>query len=290
MNTNRRNFLKGLASVAAAATPGLAGAAGDHELPDDAVGMLYDTTRCIGCKACVVACKEANGMPADTRQDDLYDMPMSLNDRTRNIIKLYKGDDQESFMKQQCLHCVDPGCVSACMIGSLQKREHGIVSWDASRCIGCRYCQLACPYEIPKFEWDDTRPQIIKCELCSHRIKDGGEPACCEVCPREAVIYGRRDELLAEAKRRLREHPGRYVDEVYGEHEAGGTQVLYLSHVPFEKLGLPRLGDQAVGKMSREIQHGIYKGFIAPVAVYGVLGAVMIRNRRQEEQKDQDPS
>jgi Fe-S-cluster-containing dehydrogenase component len=291
MTENRRDFLKGLvtigATAAAAASPIPAFAAGERKAPDDAVGMLYDTTLCIGCKTCVVACKEANDMPVDDRLDPLYDMPTGLNDRTRNVIKLYQEGDRRSYMKQQCMHCIDPGCVGACMIGSFQKREHGIVTWDPEHCIGCRYCQLACPYEIPKFEWDDRTPQLVKCEMCNHLIAEGGQPACCEVCPREAVIYGKYTDLLEEAHRRLRDHPGRYVDHVYGEHEVGGSQVLYLSHVPFEKLGLPAFSDKPVGRITREVQHGIYKGFVAPVALYAILGGVMLRNRRQNRREQE---
>ena len=209
--------------------------------PADAVGLLYDTTRCIGCKTCVVACKEANDLPADNRQNPLHDAPTALNDRTKNIIKLYKGEDgRSSYFKQQCMHCVDPACVGACMIGALQKREHGIVTWDSNRCIGCRYCQVACPFNIPKFEWESRTPRIIKCELCNHRLAEGKEPACTEVCPREAVVYGTREELLAEAHRRIEENPGRYVEKVYGETDGGGTQCLVLSHVEFGEARAPR--------------------------------------------------
>ncbi len=287
MSVDRRNFLKGLvtigASVTAAAAPIPVQAAEARKAPEDAVGMLYDTTLCIGCKACVVACKEHNDMPVDDRLDPLYDMPTKLSDRTRNIIKLYQEGDRRSYMKQQCMHCIDPGCVNACMIGSFKKREYGIVTWSPDHCIGCRYCHLACPYEIPKFEWDKRVPRLIKCELCNHRIAEGNGPACCEVCPRHAVIYGPYAELLEEARRRLRDHPGRYIDHIYGEKEAGGSQVLYLSHVPFEKLGLPTLSEKPVGQVVREVQHGIYKGFVAPVALYAILGSVMLRNRRQNQ-------
>jgi ferredoxin len=174
------------------------------------------------------------------------------------------------------------------MIGSLQKREHGIVTWDPNRCIGCRYCQVACPYEIPKFQWDSRAPKIIKCELCNHRLAEGLEPACCEVCPREAVIYGKYEDLLAEARQRQQDHPGRYVDHIYGEHDGGGTQVLYLSHVPFEKLGLPTLGEEPTGKLNREVQHGIYQGFIAPTVLYAALGTVMLVNRRRNRAAGKD--
>jgi len=282
MDKSRRSFLMGVAyagaTVAGSAVPAIAD--DKREAPADAVGMLYDTTLCIGCKTCVVACHEANDLPPDNRQDALHDAPTALNDRTKNIIKLYAEDGVRSYVKQQCMHCVDPACVGACMIGALQKREYGIVTWEANRCIGCRYCQVACPYNIPKFEWDSAAPRIIKCELCNHRLAEGKIPACCEVCPRAAIIYGTREELLAEAKRRLAENPDKYVPQIYGEHDGGGTQVLYISHVPFEKLGLPELGDEAVPKLNRQIQHGVYKGMIAPAALYAVLGGVMLRNRR----------
>jgi Fe-S-cluster-containing dehydrogenase component len=285
VDRNRRAFLKHLgcgAAAVGAAPVTMAATADEPRAPEDAVGMLYDTTMCIGCKTCVVACNEANGLPPDTRNDPLHDAPLSLNDRTKNIIKLYREGPHISYMKQQCMHCIDPACVGACMIGALQKRAHGIVTWDGDRCIGCRYCQVACPYSIPKFEWNDATPKIVKCELCDHRIARGQEPACCEVCPRGAVIYGRYEDLLTEARQRQADHPGRYVEAIYGEREGGGTQVLYLSHVPFAKLGLPRLGDEPVPETTRELQHGIYKGFIAPIALYAVLAGVMLRNRRRK--------
>jgi Fe-S-cluster-containing dehydrogenase component len=288
---DRRKFLKGLAASGAAATLGAVEAHGAEErqqAPPDAVGMLYDTTKCIGCKTCMVACSEANDLPVDTADygEGLYDAPLALNDRTKNIIKLYKDESgRMSYMKQQCMHCIDPACVGACMIGALQKRLHGIVTWDSDRCIGCRYCQIACPYNVPKFQWASRTPKIVKCELCEHRIREGGIPACCEVCPRQAVIYGKYDELLAEAKRRLADNPGRYVPKIYGEHDGGGTQVLYLSHVPFENLALPELDEAAVPELNRRVQHGIYQGFIAPVVVYAALGAVMIRHRRANARK-----
>jgi Fe-S-cluster-containing dehydrogenase component len=250
--------------------------------PADAVGMLYDTTLCIGCKACVVACQDANGLPRDPAGlGAQYDAPVDLNYRAKNVIKLYHDGDQRSFMKAQCMHCVDPACVAACMLGALKKREFGVVSYDVTYCVGCRYCEVACPFGVPKFQWASNTPRIVKCELCKERLAAGQEPACTEVCPRHAVIFGRRTELLKEAKRRLAETPGRYVPKVYGETDGGGTQVLYLSHVPFEKLGLPALGDEPAPQLARSIQHGVYRGFVAPLALYGVLGMIAFRNRTQ---------
>jgi Fe-S-cluster-containing dehydrogenase component len=289
MGISRRSALKLLATTTSIGVASHLGAGEARAVPvaapPDAVGMLYDTTRCIGCKACVVACAEANDLRPDTAwSEGRWQAPLDLNEHTKNIIKLYEDGPTRSFVKQQCMHCLDPACTTACMIGALRKREYGIVTYDPDLCVGCRYCQMACPFNVPKFEWSDAyTPVIVKCEMCNHRIAEGKIPACCEVCPREAVIYGKRTELLEEAHRRLEEFPDRYIPKVYGETEAGGTQVLYLSHVPFDKLGLPDYGEQSVAERVKVVQHTVYKGFIAPVALYGALAAVMIRNRKKAE-------
>jgi Fe-S-cluster-containing dehydrogenase component len=282
---SRRTAIKTAILGGAAAIGATASSASTAEplpAPADAVGLLYDSTLCIGCKACVVACKAAGNLPADTSGDRLYDRPDDLNSHTRNIIKVYRSGNESAFVKRQCMHCVDPACVGACMMAALEKREHGIVSWDGTRCVGCRYCEVACPYGIPKFEWTTSEaiynPKIVKCELCRERLAVGQEPACTAVCPRHAVIYGSRGDLLREAKARIAAHPDTYIPRVYGEHEAGGAQVLYLSHVPFEKLGLPTLADESLPASVHKVQGAIYKGFIAPVALYGVLVATIRRH------------
>jgi len=290
MGITRRDALKSMlaggaavAGVSALATP----ASADAVVPAaDALGLLYDATLCIGCKTCVVRCQEANHLEPDTSLDKKYDAPVALNARAKTVIKLYRGEEGESFMKAQCMHCVDPACVSACMIGALTKRANGIVSYNVDYCVGCRYCEIACPFNVPKFEWAKSTPKIVKCELCRDRLAVGKEPACTEVCPRHAVIYGKRTDLMLEAKRRIAAEPDKYVQKVYGETEGGGTQCLYISHVPFDKLGLPMLDDRPPAELARSIQHTVYKGFIAPVALYGALAVVMLRNRRSAEKPE----
>ena len=295
MTFDRRSLLTGAAATAAAAVAVTAGGAEGavKTAPPDAVGLLYDTTLCIGCKTCVVACREANGKKPDTSNSNgLWDEPLDLNGQTKNIIKLYKDPDSpmRSYFKAQCMHCVDPACVGACMIGALQKREMGIVTYKQEYCSGCRYCQVACPFEIPKFEWSSKAPLMVKCELCNHRLAEGKLPGCVEVCPRKAVIYGKREALLADAKKRISDHPDRYrgykdgdAPRVFGETDGGGTQCLVLSHVPYEKLGLPALEDTSHAVLPRSIQHGVYQGMIAPLALYAVLGAVVFRNKRGQD-------
>ncbi len=291
MGIRRRTALKGLL-VAGATIAGVKPArAAARVAPPDAVGMLYDATRCIGCKACMSACREANDLPPDpgtatpfaeaTAPNGLYHAPVDLTARAKTVVKLHAEGNERSFVKVQCMHCVDPACVGACMLGALKKREFGIVSYDDSLCVGCRYCQMGCPYNVPRFEWTKVSPRIVKCELCDHRLREGRLPACVEACPRDAVIFGRRANLLREAKLRLARYPERYMPKVYGETDGGGTQVLYLSAVPFEKLGLPDLGTESVATRARTVQHVVHKFFIPPAILYGVLSVVTLRNRRK---------
>ena len=279
----RRQFLGLCAAGAAGSLAGCGSERPRKVARADAVGMLYDSTRCIGCRACVQKCKEANGLPYDTNVVDgvVYDAPQDLSGTSKTVVRLYAEGDQQAFVKAQCMHCIDPACVSACMLGALQKREYGIVTYERDRCVGCRYCQVACAFNVPKFQWNSPTPQIIKCEMCHHRFAEGKGPACAEVCPREAIQFGKYKDLRVEARRRIEQHPGRYHPRIFGENDVGGTQVLYLAAVPFEKLGFPKVGDEPVPEMGETIQHGIYKGFIAPIALYAATAYAVVRNLRK---------
>jgi formate dehydrogenase iron-sulfur subunit len=189
--------------------------------------LLVDITRCIGCRACVSACQEAHGFPAD-------DAATALGVKAYTAMVDHPG---ERHVRKLCMHCVDPSCASVCPVGALRKTKAGPVTYDARICLGCRYCMVACPFDVPRYEYSAALPSVRKCDMCVGRAAEGKPPACAEVCPAEATVAGTRLELLAEARRRIALNPGGYVDRVYGEHEAGGTSVLFLSPVPFEQLG-----------------------------------------------------
>jgi len=213
-----------------------------------AKGLLIDTTRCQGCRGCQSACKNWWDLPGWTDEPDYktefsptMTNPPQLNAHTWNIVEFYEVEDEGkfswNFVHKRCLHCLEPACVSVCPVGALQKLENGPVVWEEGRCIGCRYCQMACPFDIPKFEWDKAWPKIQKCNFCWDRLEKGQEPACAKTCPSKAIQFGERSELLAEAYDRIQKNPDKYFGHIYGETEAGGTAVMYMTAVPPEKVG-----------------------------------------------------
>ncbi len=321
MSINRRDFLKGaLAGVTLLAAAAPAEARPNNTMPAEAVGLLYDSTLCIGCKACVSACKDANNMPAEFSMDEHYwDSPLDISGKTLNIIKIYKegtgeNKDQEkdgfAFMKVSCLHCVDPSCVSVCPVSAMTKNPvNGIVGYDKEICIGCRYCVVACPFGVPRFQYDTPFPQISKCQLCRHRLAEGKYAACATVCPTGATLFGKVEDLHGEAKRRVALKAGEmsefprgninthdqsshtakaaaYLPKIYGEKEVGGTQMLKLAAVPFDKLGMPTLAEQSNASISETMQHTMYGGLIAPLAFLGALTYAAKRNVKEDEHEE----
>jgi len=206
--------------------------------------LLVDITKCIGCRACEQGCREAHHQAAD--------QPAKLTATSFTVIE-ERGD---KFVRRLCQHCEQPACASACLVGGLTKTELGPVVYDEKKCIGCRYCLLACPYQVPKYEWSKLAPYMRKCDMCYDRVKAGQQTVCAEVCPTGATVFGDREELLREAHKRIDENPA-YVKHVYGASELGGASVLYLTDVPFEKLGfitppndqpMPALSAAALGE------------------------------------------
>lgn len=212
--------------------------------------VLVDLTRCTGCHRCALACKTANRLPHPE------EAPTGLDRGAYSFVAEHKvagGGTTSVFVKRQCMHCLHPACASACTVGALRKTVEGPVVYDAAKCIGCRYCQYACPFGVPTYDWQNPLGLIHKCELCRERLAAGEQPACVAACPTGALQFGRRRDLLRQARARIRSNPNRYVAHIYGEHEAGGTSVLYLSSVPFAELGFPSLSDEAVPELAEAV-------------------------------------
>ena len=188
--------------------------------------LLLDTTRCIGCGACSAACKEQNGLPLEIEE--------TTTAYTFTVVQKRAGVN----VRKLCMHCLSPTCVSVCPVGAMQKTPSGPVVYDSKKCIGCRYCIQACPFDVPKYQWDKAIPVVGKCVMCAPRLARGLPTACASVCPTGATTFGERDELVRVARERMAAEPSRYVNHIYGLDEAGGTSVLLLSGVPFSKLGL----------------------------------------------------
>jgi Fe-S-cluster-containing dehydrogenase component len=276
MSINRRDFLKISGAVLGCALASQVQSARAEVDPGQQLGMLYDATICVGCNACTNACRQWNDTAPETDARLVYDAPQELSADTWTLIQLYKEGDEYSFVKRQCMHCLHPACVSGCPVHALQKTADGPVTYDKDRCIGCRYCMYTCPFHVPRFEWETAHfPLIAKCHFCyeSRYQKGIGGPACADRCPTGALIWGKRADLLAEAESRLAASPDRYVNHIYGKDDAGGTSVIYLSHVPFEKLGLQDLGTRPVPEISEGTANLVLPG----VLVGGPLLLGMIR-------------
>lgn len=244
--------------------------------------ILTDLTKCIGCGACALACQEINELP-------IQEKPPILSDTVWTVVDHKKGLN----IRRQCMHCLDPTCVSVCPVGALQKTPQGPVIYHESRCIGCRYCMFACPFNIPKYEWDNPLPKVRKCIMCyEKRVREGKQPACTSVCPTGATRFGARDVLIAEARSRIAAKPDRYVDHIFGYDEAGGTSVLYLSSVPFAELGFPAsVKHEPYPKLTWEILSKIPSivgvGGVALVGIYWVINRRMMMERLRNEGLDE---
>lgn len=263
--------------------------------------VLYDANKCIGCRGCQIACKQWNEndeiIPitengVNSRNLGTYENPPQLSAKTWTKIRFteleYDGKFQWVFTKIQCMHCEYPACAAACPVGALQKTAEGPVVYDDNKCFGCRYCMLACPFGIPTFEWDKPLPWIRKCTFCADRMNEGLEPACVKTCPTNALKLGERDELIKEARERIKVSPGKYIDHIYGENEVGGTSWLYLSPVPFEELGLPVLGKEAVTVNAERAMGAVAPVLAGVTATMAAIYWLFKRRERIRHEKDGD--
>lgn len=291
---SRREFLKKSAALGVGVTAlstSSAKAGPKNILSEDRMGVLVDTTVCVGCRNCEWACKDAHNLPAGNLES--YEDRKILETKRRpdhtalTVVNEYshgKNSNLPVDVKVQCMHCDHPACVSACIVGAFSKHENGTVTWDSDMCIGCRYCMAACPFQIPAFEYDKAlHPMIMKCDFCFERTKAGKLPACVSICPVEALTYGTRTELVKIARDRIKRNPDRYVNHVFGEYEVGGTSWMYLASKDFVELDFPKLGQNPAPGVSESIQHGIFAYFVPPVSLYALLGGIMwIAKRRKE--------
>jgi Fe-S-cluster-containing dehydrogenase component len=253
MKLSRRGFLRvagitGTAAIGVGASRARASTSLDRKGEDESA-MLVDTTLCAGCRGCEVACAEANALPAPASDEEVAAAKGPRDTGPERFTVVNKapspapnGDDR--FAKRQCMHCIEPACASVCMVRALDKTPQGPVVYHGDRCLGCRYCMVACPFEVPKYQYDKLAPLVRKCTFCAGRQAQGKKPACAEVCPTGALTFGKRAALLELAKGRIYRNPEKYIHHVYGEHEAGGTDWLYISDVPFEQLAMRTVRDE----------------------------------------------
>lgn len=280
---SRREFVRraGIGMAAAAAGTMLverkpANASG-AEVDENAVGVLIDLTRCTGCNSCALACKVANDKPNPEMP------PQALSSDALTFVSTDTADDgREVHVKRQCMHCLHPACVSACTVGALRKTAEGPVVYDAHKCIGCRYCQYACPFGVPTYDWDNPLGLIHKCELCFQRLAEGEQPACVAACPNGALHFGKRGVLLAQAHALIAAHPDQYEGHVYGEHEAGGTSMLYLSPVPFEQISFPALADGTISHTAEAVM-GMTPAVALTVATLATGFHLLLRRRQHKD-------
>jgi formate dehydrogenase iron-sulfur subunit len=287
MSKSRRSFLKWIAGAGAAVlAPKVAGGHEYFTGYPGSVAVLHDTTLCIGCRKCEEACNKVNDLPAPTKPFDdksVLEDKRRTDDKTYTVVNQYEADGMSPvFRKQQCNHCQEPACASACFVAAFTKTPEGAVVYDPSVCVGCRYCLVACPFDVPTYEYNDPlKPEVMKCTMCHPRLLEGKLPGCVEACPQEALSFGKRDDMIILARERIRKYPDRYIDHIYGEYEVGGTNWMYITGAPFETVGLRT--DLGV-KPAPELTAGALSFVPLIVGAWpALLGGIYLMNQRKEK-------
>lgn len=285
---DRRLFLKTAATVGAALPIKISKAgntkADNTKDKQEFIGVLVDTTRCIGCRSCEVACAVVHpddNIRPDIQNDNALENIRDTSDKQWTVVNRFKTEKGDIFVKKQCMHCWQPACAAACLVNAMLKTKEGPVTWNGDKCMGCRFCMISCPFDIPKFEYRGWNPKIQKCNMCYERLLQGKKPACVDACPTDALMFGTKRELMEIARHRVYSHPDKYVHQIYGEHEVGGTCWLYLSAVPFDHIGFRTdLGTTPYPEYTKEFLVAV------PLILFGVpallLGLNELADRKHE--------
>lgn len=283
MGINRRGFL-GLVGATGLTLAIGKNASAKNKSQVEFFGVLYDSTRCVGCRTCEYECAAAHGLPEPASEVEAV---RKTNESCNTVVNTFQTTKGEVYIKRQCMHCNEPACGAACLTQAMQKKETGPVTWNGDKCMGCRYCMVSCPFDGPKFEYHSANPKIQKCDMCFERQTKGETPVCVTNCPNEALLYGKRRDLIKEARRRIYEKPEAYVDHIYGEYEAGGTGWLYLSPVPFEELGMnTKLQNSSYPALTKGFLYSVPSIFVlVPTLLLGVYQAT--KNNLTDESNDE---
>ncbi|MBT7716735.1 MAG: 4Fe-4S dicluster domain-containing protein [Deltaproteobacteria bacterium] len=303
MKLNRRHFLKvsGALSVASLASSSALSSSNESAVSSaDTYGCLVDTTLCVGCRKCEQACNERHHLAkpdVSFEEMTVLENERRMDETSYTVVNKYYPENIGSltwrthpvFVKFQCMHCNDPSCVSACIVGALSKEANGAVTYDVDKCIGCRYCMVACPFQVPAYEYSEPlTPHVRKCNFCFDTLKVNGLPACAQVCPREAIVFGKKKDVLDLARWKMKRHPGKYTDHIYGEHEVGGTSWMYIASEPFKTIGFPELDSKAPPRLTEAIQHGLFQYFAAPIGLFVTMGGAMHFSKFFRDQKKEE--
>jgi Fe-S-cluster-containing dehydrogenase component len=288
MSLNRRDFLKTLGGLGLTLAAGNVMGKKAAEERKEFKAVLVDSTLCIGCQGCEMACAEAHGfeLPEDFPEAGVE---RKTGPDRRTVVNAFETEQGEAYVKKQCMHCNEPACAAACLTKAIIKTKEGPVVWRSDKCMGCRYCMISCPFEVPKFEYNEWNPKIVKCDMCAEKTLEGGTPECVSNCPTGALTFGTRRDMIAEAHKRIAENPDTYVSEIYGEDQAGGTSFIYLSSVPFDEIGFnTAIKREAYPKLTKGFLYSVPSVFLLlPPALLGIYEATK-KNQNEEEETDNE--
>lgn len=295
MSISRRKFLGWMGCAGIGTTIGnkaIAASNKHFEGHPDSLGVLFDNVLCVGCRSCEEACNKVNELPPPEKpfkDKSVLEQKRRTENNAYTVVNKYEPENSKSpvFRKIQCNHCLEPACASACFVKAFKKTKEGPVIYDPSVCVGCRYCMVACPFEIPTYEYEKAlTPRVLKCTMCYPRVSKGQLPGCVEACPTEALTFGKRENLIKIARERIRKYPDRYIDHIYGENEMGGTSWLYLSGVPYKDVGMRE--DLGITP-APEFTSGALSGVPIVVGLWPVLlTGIYAMSKRKEKISDEE--